>query len=325
MPAVLLQADKLGWSRVGGKNGAVSSARMLLSLPGSKNVVALDSGVELTLWGNLFEVTLDPTLAVSRAILHVNEAMDADLTLDRGRILLRNDKKAGKDAVARVRFVNPTLSEENFFDIILTAGSTVAIERRRRNGPRRAVLRGSEEHASARPDRDNADLPSQRHVHGPMGEAAIRSGRNAAAGGAMEQPGVVALDAEKSDPAAVDQGDADIQKRRSTVCDRAIVIQTHDAIAKRLERDKQIDVVLAEFVEDLQNATQKELNSKKGITPDVYLPWRHIFRCYAAIDDAGSLFDTFAQDNTPMFVRSFAMMTLQQWLPEGRDHDYGRF
>src|SRR5262249_30037301 len=58
-PSVLLQAKAkgVGWERVAEKK--VDSGRTLLSLSGSKSVVALDTGVELTLWGNLPEQTLD--------------------------------------------------------------------------------------------------------------------------------------------------------------------------------------------------------------------------------------------------------------------------
>src|SRR6185436_7272113 len=95
----------------------------------SKNVVTLDSGIELTLWGNLFEVTLDPMLAESRATVHNHDILDADVTLDRGRIVLRNLKKGDRDALTRVRFANPTLGEEEHFDIALTAGAAVVVER----------------------------------------------------------------------------------------------------------------------------------------------------------------------------------------------------
>ncbi len=321
-PAVLLQADKLGWARIGGKNAAVSSGRMLLSLPGSKSVVTLDTGVELTLWGNLFELTLDPILGESRATLHANDTLDADLTLDRGRIILRNDKKDGKDATARVRFFNPTLSEENYFDIILTTGSAVAVER------------------GAEMDRDEPFFEDPKNAlrQGPIATMRIYqfAGTSTVLWAKLQygldetqQPALQWNSREllPSTPKKLVlppwlKGVPALKKDDPLARDRAIVIRAHDDIAKRLEKDKQIDVVLAEVVQDLQDATQKELTAKKGLSPEVYLPWRNVFRCYAAIDDVRSLFETFSQDNTPMFVRGFCMMTLQQWLPQGRDNDF---
>ena len=81
-PAILLQlkSEKAGWTRLPEKE--ITSGRPLLSLPGSKNVIALDSGVELMLWGHI------DVLAESRAILHANDLLDADLTLQRGRIIV---------------------------------------------------------------------------------------------------------------------------------------------------------------------------------------------------------------------------------------------
>ena len=123
-PAALLQlkSDKGGWTNLAEKD--VFSGRPLLSLPGSKNIIALNSGVELTLWGNLVEA-----LTESRAVLHANDLLDADVTLQRGRIVLRNDKKGATDALVRVRINNPTLAEEDYFDLVLHKGAAVVLER----------------------------------------------------------------------------------------------------------------------------------------------------------------------------------------------------
>ena len=79
--------------------------------------------------GNLPEITLDPSVSESRATLHVHELLDADVMLDRGRIILRNNKKAGGDARVRVRFINQMENREEYFDLMLLAGAGVVVDR----------------------------------------------------------------------------------------------------------------------------------------------------------------------------------------------------
>jgi hypothetical protein len=75
---------------------------MLISLPGYKSEVRLESGVGLTLWGTTYEFR-SPGFLESAVALHVPaKGLDADLTLDRGAILLTNQKD--KPVTARVRF-----------------------------------------------------------------------------------------------------------------------------------------------------------------------------------------------------------------------------
>src|ERR1700686_2185795 len=80
---------------------------------------------------------LGPVLE-SRATVHVPATpLDADVTLERGRIALRNQKADGKDALIRLRFNNPTQpkkkdkgKDEEYFDIRLSAtGAAVVVDR----------------------------------------------------------------------------------------------------------------------------------------------------------------------------------------------------
>jgi hypothetical protein len=75
----------------------------LVSLPGYSSVVVLDSGVRLTLWGNIPEQA--PIGWESLVVLHPSDKFDADLTLQRGRIKLTNAKE--QPLKVRVRFNNP--------------------------------------------------------------------------------------------------------------------------------------------------------------------------------------------------------------------------
>jgi len=100
-PSVLLH--KVGgegaWQQLK-TDAVVNSTDSLLSLPGYRSEVNLRTGVQVTLWGEFasFQVL------ESGAVLHVPAGdLDVDLTLDRGRVVLANQKASGA-ARARVRF-----------------------------------------------------------------------------------------------------------------------------------------------------------------------------------------------------------------------------
>jgi hypothetical protein len=107
-PAVLLQrqADRGPWQRL--KPGSqVSTGDLLVSLPGYRSEVQTDSGVRLTLWGNLPEQVPAPLLD-SAVILEPAPAGAAlALALDRGRILLTN-RKESRPARVQLRFHDQT-------------------------------------------------------------------------------------------------------------------------------------------------------------------------------------------------------------------------
>jgi hypothetical protein len=79
----------------------VFSHDMLVSLPGYKSGVRLDSGVGLTLWGSAYE--FGSAFLESAVVLHVpSKDFDADFTLDRGAVMLTSHKD--KPAAVRIRF-----------------------------------------------------------------------------------------------------------------------------------------------------------------------------------------------------------------------------
>jgi hypothetical protein len=78
----------------------VSTAYTLVSLPGYRSLVALDSGVHLTLWGDLPEFSAFPPVLESVVMLHNPAAgVDLDFTLDRGRVVIANRKASGSARV----------------------------------------------------------------------------------------------------------------------------------------------------------------------------------------------------------------------------------
>jgi hypothetical protein len=103
VPSILVsrRADAAdgSWQRL--KDAArISTQDQLVSLAGYQSDLNLDSGLKLTLWGSTYEYF---TLYLESAVvLHAPpQGFDADFTLDRGAVLLANQKEK---AQARVRF-----------------------------------------------------------------------------------------------------------------------------------------------------------------------------------------------------------------------------
>jgi hypothetical protein len=89
------------------------TATQLMSLPGSRSDLKLDSGVQLSLWGSLLEF-MPFAMFESAVMLHVSPAgFDADLTLDRGRIVLSSQKPAKVRLRFRTEIWDLSLSEKN--------------------------------------------------------------------------------------------------------------------------------------------------------------------------------------------------------------------
>jgi tRNA A-37 threonylcarbamoyl transferase component Bud32 len=111
---VLLQLnpDKGEWTRLEtlkpGTLPEVVTGRPLVSLPGYRSIIRIDSGVRLTLAGTVPEFFPGmPLLFESLVELHQHDVLDQDLTLRRGRILLANTR-ADRPVRVRVRFLNTT-------------------------------------------------------------------------------------------------------------------------------------------------------------------------------------------------------------------------
>ena len=116
-PAVLLQRSGStgGWQRLKPLS-KIFATDILLSLPGYRSDVRLDSGIQLTLWGNVPQFSKLPPVLESGVTLFSNPAFDLDFTLDRGRVVISNVKEKGP-ANIRVRFLDQvwdlTLQDKN--------------------------------------------------------------------------------------------------------------------------------------------------------------------------------------------------------------------
>jgi len=119
---ILVRPTKDGsWERVP-INGSVSTGEPLVSLPGYRSELRLNSDVNLLLWGNVPELRL-PLLESAVTLHRAPTDLDADLTLQRGRIFLTNRKQKG---AARVRV---RLWREEVWDVTLEEpNTTVGIE-----------------------------------------------------------------------------------------------------------------------------------------------------------------------------------------------------
>ncbi len=101
-PSALLRRDQGQWKRLP-PGATVETADPLVSLPGFQSEVRLDSGVHLLLWGNLPHFGGQAALLESAVVLHHDPKLDADLTLDRGRVYVANRKR--DPARVRLRFL----------------------------------------------------------------------------------------------------------------------------------------------------------------------------------------------------------------------------
>jgi hypothetical protein len=105
-PSILLSRQSASpteaWKRLK-PDERVSTTDMLVSLPGYHSDLRLESDVDLQLWGSTYEFVNVPVLE-SGVILHYpTQGIDADVTLDRGAVKLRNGKENGP-ATVRLRF-----------------------------------------------------------------------------------------------------------------------------------------------------------------------------------------------------------------------------
>jgi hypothetical protein len=122
-PTILLQrqSDQYAWGRLR-RESQVYTASELMSLPGYRSLLILDSQVSLTLWGNVPEFSNWPPVLESAAMLNAPAAgFDLDVTLDRGRAQISNEKPEGSARV-RVRFFRET------WDLTLAGKSQVVLD-----------------------------------------------------------------------------------------------------------------------------------------------------------------------------------------------------
>jgi hypothetical protein len=121
-PGILLERapEAERWQRTRSES-KIHSADRFVSLPGYRSELHLDSQVLLVLWGNVPE-QLPLPMFESGVVIHVPpESLDADVTLERGRLVMANRKPMGA-AHVRLRF------HEEVWDLNLEPDSEVGVE-----------------------------------------------------------------------------------------------------------------------------------------------------------------------------------------------------
>lgn len=104
----------------------VQTGEKLLSLPGYHSSIQMENGLELTLWGNVREFFPNPRIAESIATLHDNPQFHLEVTLERGRILIKNPTTEKR--MFRVRFAGPQDGTDEVWDIVAKPNAEVGIE-----------------------------------------------------------------------------------------------------------------------------------------------------------------------------------------------------
>ena len=131
-PGVTLQregSDNGNWTRLWTKDPSVQSVRPIMSLPVSRGQIQLKKGLLLTLWGSSPEVWPLPFLYESRARLYNHPTLDLDMTLERGRVVIKNLRTDGKPAMLRIRYENFQQKKQEAFTIaLLEKDSEVFVE-----------------------------------------------------------------------------------------------------------------------------------------------------------------------------------------------------
>ncbi len=124
VPSVLVaRARGKRWARVPVK-GAVYTSDEVVSLPGFTTEVLTSKGVHLTLRGSLREYAQNLLMAYlmeSAVALHASDAFDLDLTLERGRVYIKNQRPK-RPAKVRLRF------ETEVWDLALDAKAEVGVD-----------------------------------------------------------------------------------------------------------------------------------------------------------------------------------------------------
>jgi hypothetical protein len=105
-PGLVLQRQGTGypWTPLRPES-RVATAATPVSLPGYRSTLTMDSGVQLTLWGDIPEFSSFPPVLESVVMLNVPKTgIDLDVTLEHGRIHLVNVKASGASQV-ELRFL----------------------------------------------------------------------------------------------------------------------------------------------------------------------------------------------------------------------------
>jgi hypothetical protein len=310
-PSLLVQQETKGaWRILSKKSPDIMTAQPLVSLPGCISDTELNSGLHLKLWGLLAEqVFFPPNTAESRVVLHDNPDLAADLTLQRGRIVLSNPLQ--KDLIARLRLDNPTnpdlrevwdLKLEGpgtrvLAEVFYVAGPYEPPEDPNRKGPavylEIIILQGSIEMTH---DKQTWRMDRK----GPQGlfnwDSLTGRGHFTKLDG--EPPWV------KPNPPLPPQIAADPKLRALVEKRREAMLKARDAFVQALAQSENLEVALDKVLTKSPNKEEHVL----------------VVRSYGALDDLPDLVDAMGNEEQAE-VRQAAIATVKVWIAQGRDHE----
>jgi len=294
---VLARKGKDGlWKRVG-FNARVQSGEQLLSLPGYKSEIETDGKVKVELWGNLPEQVVWPSvqeLLESSVTLHVpHPKLDMELTLHRGRIYLTNMKEQGPARV-RVHFW-----DEETWDITLDEPDSFVGLELRTNLPAKASLRSDERQVIVVfwVARKSAGLRAEYRTFGEMKPPPGQSMVMWTNIGKQRLQGPFSLQKLPDELTPRPQLPEKLEK-----LEKRVQAALGD-LSKRIKADENVDIALAEAMEDPQDDLKRAL----GI------------RGLSALDTVTPLVDGLNEKNPQ--VRQECYLALRHWLRRGRDQE----
>ncbi len=262
-PCILLQqnGDAPGWQRLSPEK-RVSSTDRLVSLPGYRSDIRMDSGVQIQLWGNLQQFSRTLTGVLESAVtLYANPEVDLDFLLDHGRVLLTNHKDNGPARI-RIRF------HQEIWDLTLAdQESEVAIELFGQCQPYTREPGGSEPYLRVFlfALKGQAQLRIRYELHTLFSPSIIVWDN---ASGVAPQP--------QSLPRAPDWWTSKAPPQNRVVQELQAALKE---LSQRLIAKDKIDVVVAEAMRDPTSASSRIL----------------AVRCLAAMNDVGKLVDALAE------------------------------
>jgi hypothetical protein len=285
------------WTMIRPKEQA-HSRDLLLALPGTRAFLRpLSGGVELTLWGNLPQLSDSPVLE-SAVVLHDGRGYALDLTLVRGRIVLANTRDKGP---ARI-----WLRAQDGVELTLPApGDTVALEQYGR-WPRGVPFTAG---------KPGAGPVRQWEVHVLKGKLDIKTARTS---WSMEAPPGAAYFRGDS----VSGPDEDGPRKRDKVPD-----WWADPKGAKAAQAKAIRAVLKAYRGKLKGATAREaaieLMKASDKDPDMErarATRQLVVYAHAALDHLTDVVDALDNPNHPG-MRQAAVVALRHWIGDGPGRD----
>jgi hypothetical protein len=296
VPSVLVARVRgKDWARVPTR-GAVYTSDEVVSLPGFTSEVLTKAGVRLTLRGSVLDFAVNHLMAYlmeSAVVLHASDAVDLDLTLERGRIYLKNERPKGP-AKVRLRF------ETEAWDLTLEEKAEVGVDLFR------AYPRGTDYKAGEGP-RCEVYLCALR------GEVAVRT--DAVQTSNLEGPG---HPTEKK-PAVIAWNN--VAGRVEGPGRLAKVPPIWDKAPPNTPRAREMTKELRELARQMSKAPNVARPLRDLLDKDAPLPREVALYCFTGLDDVDRLIDRLGDaEESHAQDRATAVFCLRRWLSQ----DVGR-